>query len=221
MKKIIVVLLLVISAVALTGCTKKEAIEFKNEYESLNGKVNAKGVEHRNLNINSNNPYVKVDAKEIIKKIDKKESFYVYFGDKLCPWCRSVIEKSIEIANKKKIKTIYYVAIWDDEGNEILRDKFVYEKQKLIKKVNGTDEYYKFLDIFNDLLDDYNVYDENDKEISTHEKRIFAPNFFYVEKGVPISMTDGISALQKDAREELTEEILKEEEELFTEFFSN
>ena len=51
--------------------------------------------------------------------IENKETFYVYFGDELCPWCRSVIEKFIEVAKKNDVKKVYYVKIWDDDHNEI------------------------------------------------------------------------------------------------------
>ena len=50
-----------------------------------------------------------METKDILKRIDNKETFYVYFGDRLCPWCRSVIEKSIERLEEisKMIKEIY------------------------------------------------------------------------------------------------------------------
>ena len=34
-------------------------------------------------------------------------------------------EKSIEVAKEKNIEKIYYIDIWDDDGNEILRDKYI------------------------------------------------------------------------------------------------
>ena len=123
MKKILLGILLVFTAFTLTGC-KNDALKFKEDYESMNGKENAMGKVHRTITISEKNPYVYITPKELVKKIEKKETFYVYFGSTLCPWCRSVIEKSIEVANNKGISKIYYVDIWDDEGNEILRDKF-------------------------------------------------------------------------------------------------
>lgn len=221
MKKICLFLLLLITMLSLSGCKNKNALKFKEEYESINGQTNSAGKEHRIVNIKEDNPYQKVSAKEIIKLVNDKETFYVYFGDKLCPWCRSVIEKSIEVANKNNIKKIYYVAIWDDEGKEILRDKYSLEEGKLVKTIEGTDDYQKLLEIFDDLLSDYSLTDDKGKKIDTGEKRIFAPNFIYVEKGVPIKLVDGISSLQTDSREKLTEEILKEEEEIFNNFFKN
>lgn len=219
MKKNLLLIICLTLLVFITGCDNKKALEFKKEYESMNGVESKSGKAHRTVSINKNNPYEKVTAKDIVEKINNKETFYVYFGDKLCPWCRSVIEKSIEVAKNKKINKIYYVAIWNDEGEEILRDKYTLENNELKKIVEGTEEYYKLLDKFKDLLSDYTLTNENGEKIETGEKRIFAPNYIYVEKGVPKTLVSGISEKQTDSREELTTEILEDEEKIFNEFF--
>ena len=219
MKKNLLLIICLTLLVFITGCENKKALEFKKEYESMNGVESKSGKVHRTVSINKNNPYEKVTAKDIVEKINNKETFYVYFGDKLCPWCRSVVEKSIEVAKDKKINKIYYVAIWNDEGEEILRDKYTLENNELKKIVDGTEEYYKLLDKFKDLLSDYTLTNENGEKIETGEKRIFAPNYIYVEKGVPKTLVSGISEKQTDSREELTTEILEDEEKIFNEFF--
>ena len=122
----------------------------------LNGKTNANGKEHRTVEIAKDNPIVISSAEEIIKKIENEESFYVYFGSSLCPWCRSVIEKAMEIANMNGISKIYYVDVWDKEGNEILRDKYTLDDDgKAVKDIDGTEEYYKLLEYLDAVLDDY------------------------------------------------------------------
>ena len=151
--------------------------------------------------------------------IENKETFYLYVGDEQCPWCRSVIEKSIEVSKQFNIDTIYYIEIWDDDGNEIFRDKYIYEDNELKQVFEGDESYQKLLEYFNDFLSDYTLTVDN-KTIEVNEKRIYAPNFFYVENGVLKKMTTGTSSLQKDSREELSEEMLKEEEELFRDFFT-
>ena len=218
MKKIVAILVLVI---ILVGCTftNDASLKFKNDYESLNGKQSKSGKNHRVLNISPNNPFQEINPKDLIKKIENKETFYVYFGDRLCPWCRSVIEKAIEVAKEKNIKKIYYIPIWDDEGNEVLRDKYEIEDNELVKTIDGTDEYYKLLEYFDELLSDYTLKDNNGEKVNTNEKRIYAPNFIYVKRGNPIRLTEGISDKQKDSREELTKEILEDEEKLFKAFF--
>lgn len=219
--KLLVLSVLLISVFMLVGCSSKAATEFKNEYEALNGKTNKSGKEHRTVNIDKNNPYIKVTPEEIVKKIEKKETFYLYVGDALCPWCRSAIEKSIEVANKNKIKKIYYIEIWDDEGTEILRDKYEIQDGELVKTVEGTDAYKTLLTSFDSLLTDYVITDAKGNKVSTGEKRIYAPNYFYIKDGKAVKLIKGYSSLQTDSREELTKEMLEDEEKQFTELFNN
>lgn len=221
MKKILFVSLIALSLV-MTGCKKdnKLALEFKNDYEELNGKENASGKIHRTITISKDNKFEEVTPSEVLKKIENKESFYVYFGSRLCPWCRSVIEKADEISRNKKISKIYYVDVWDDEGTEIFRDKYELVDGELKQTFKGAKEYKKIMNSINqDLLRDYTLTDTEGNIIEVGEKRIYAPNFVYFEKGKGIRLTNGKSEKQTDAREELTKEMLKDEENVFNEFF--
>lgn len=205
--------------VILSGCfLNKPAVEFKNDYESLNGKTNASGKIHRTVNINNRNPFITTTAEDIIKRIENNETFYVYFGDALCPWCRSVIESAIESALIANINTIYYVPIWDKEGKEILRDKYLVIDGELTLETEGTDSYKKLLSVFDSLLKEYTI-KNGEETINTNEKRIYAPNFIYVKSGKAIRLTTGISEKQTDSRGDLTEEIKDEQFELFIDFF--
>ncbi len=214
------VLLILICILLITGCKKenKYALEFKNEYESMNGVVNKNGKEHRTISISEDNPYIKTTPAKIVEMINNKESFFLYVGDKLCPWCRSVLEKSIEVAKDQNIDKIYYIEIWDDDGNEILRDK--YELTPILTKtIEGTEEYKFLLEQFDSVLEEYFVYDTEGHNITTEEKRIYAPSYFYIKDGKVVKMIDGISENQKDSREELTKEMLDDEEKEFTSLF--
>lgn len=221
MKKILIFSILLM--LILTGCMNvkdnKEALDFKEDYESINGEVNKYGKEHRTVSIDENNPFITITTEELLEMIEDGQTFYVYFGDKLCPWCRSIIEKAIEIANKNNIEKIYYIPIWDDEGNEIVRDKYELKDGDLVKTVEGCDEYDKFLEYFDSVLSDYNITDSDGNKISTGEKRIYAPNFIYVKNGEAKKLVTGISESQTDSRQELSEDILKDEEDIFEEFF--
>ena len=232
--KVLIMLIMIVAVFSFAACGKEEkqnnndsdnnkaALEFKEEYEKLNGTVNKNGKEHRTITLSENNRFVKTTAEEIVKKIENEDSFYVYFGSNLCPWCRSVIEMADKVSRENDIDKIYYVDIWDEDGNEILRDKYIVNSNNKIElSVEGTDSYKKLLEYFDELLEDYNVTDNNGESISTGEKRIYAPNFFYISKGKATRITTGTSPLQKDSREELTEEMLKDEEEMFDKFFIN
>lgn len=218
-KKIFLIMFIMMTIMSLTGCkNNKYALEFKEEYESINGVVNKNGKEHRAITIDEDNPYIKTTPEEIVKMINNKETFFLYVGDSLCPWCRSVLEKSIEVAKKYNVEKIYYIKIWDDEGNEILRDKYEL-KPILTKTIEGTGSYKFLLEKFDSVLSEYTLTDTEGHKITTEEKRIYAPNYFYIKNGEVVKMVEGISEKQKDSREELTEEILKDEEEQFTSLF--
>lgn len=228
MKKKFFILLLIIGVTfSLTGCLgekkeNKDGKEFKDDYEEINGKENKSGKKHRTIELSEYNKFVEVKPEEIVNKINNKETFYVYFGSRLCPWCRSVIEKADEVSRLNDISKIYYIDIWDDEGNEIFRDKYeINDNNELVKTIEGTKEYEFLLEKFSDYLRDYTVTDKNNETVSVGEKRIYAPNFVYVEKGEIKRLVSGKSELQKDSREELTKEMLKDEEDTFNKFFVN
>ena len=220
MKKLL--LLLIVSALTFSGCGKsnKDALAFKEDYESLNGVQNSHGFANRTISISKDNKFAFVKPSEIVKKIKNKETFYIYFGSKLCPWCRSVIEKADEVSRNKKIDKIYYVDIWDEEGNEIFRDKYELIDGKLTETYKGTKEYKYILNsIDKDLLRDYTLVNSDGDTIDVGEKRIYAPNFVYFKNGKAIRLVTGKSDKQTDPREKLSKEILKDEADTFNKFF--
>lgn len=222
MKKNLLKVLVIFSIVLLAGCTlEKDNVKFKKEYESLNGKVNASGVGYRSINVDKDNPYVYVSAEEIVKKIDNKETFFLYIGDKQCPWCRSVIETSINVAKEFGIKKIYYINIWDDDHNEILRDKYVLnDKNEPVVMTAGTSAYKKLLTAFDSLLNEYTLTTESGEKVSVNEKRIMAPSYIYVKEGKAIKLTEGIAPSQATANQEMTKEMIEESTKLFRELFA-
>ena len=218
MKKYLVLIL--VCLFIFTACGKNSST-FKDDYESINGKANASGKIHREVTIPEDNPFEEVSAEDIVKKIENKDSFYVYFGSRLCPWCRSVIEKACEVSAIRGIAKIYYVDIWDDDGKEILRDKYILDENgKPVLESEGTNEYKKLLAYFDSLLREYNLTTDDGKEISTGEKRIYAPNYFYIENGIPKKLITGKSDKLTDSRGELTEEILNDQTKIFDDFFT-
>ena len=225
MKKIVVLLLGLFLVLTITGCEVKKdnqaALDFKEEYESLNGVTNSRGMEHRTITIPEDNPYEKVDPERIVEMIEDKESFYLYVGDSMCPWCRSVLEKSIEVAKEYEVEKIYYVEIWDDEGTEIFRDKYELKEGVPVKTMDGVDAYHFLLEKFDQFLSDYTLKDENGETVEVGEKRIYAPNYFYIQNGKVTKMVEGYSTSLEDPRGELTEEVLQDEEKEFTKLFSS
>ena len=59
------------------------------------------------------------------------------------------------------------------------------------------------------------MFDMDEVEYDTLEKRIYAPNFFYIEKGEAVRMVPGTSSLQTESNQELTKEILEDDKFCF------
>ncbi len=186
-----------------------DAVKFKREYESLNNvQIENSDKKHRKISIPSNNPFIYKTEDEIVKMMNNKETFIVYFGFNKCPWCRSVLPTLIEVANDYNIETIYYVDILeirdilnvDDEGN-------------LITERMGTKGYYKLLELFDNVLDDYALEDKDGNNVITNEKRIYAPNIVGVVNGKAEKLTTGISDIQEEAQDafmEISDEMKKD-----------
>ena len=180
---------------------RTDAMIFKEEYESLNGKKESDGHEYRILDIPSDNRMVYQTADEIVKRIENKETFAVYFGFAACPWCRSVLPSLLEVVNDLGLSKIYYVDI------ENIRDEKELQDGKVVTTKEGSEGYQKLLTLFDEVLDNYTLKDENQKEVDTKEKRIYAPNVLGIVDGKVETLTTGISKKQEDAYIELTGEM--------------
>ena len=183
--------------------SNKDAIQFKEEYESLNGEVNEKNnKEYRNLSISKDNPFIYKEVDDIVEMINDQETFAVYFGFNSCPWCRSVLPTLIEVAKDTEIDKIYYVDVKE------IRDTIeINESGELETTKQGTEGYYELIELLGNVLNDYTLTDSEGNKVSTNEKRIYAPNVVIVVDGVAEKIETGISEKQTDGYMELTDEI--------------
>ena len=227
-KILLLITVLLIGGLTFAGCTfeakpKQAAIDFKNEYEQVNGKEAKQGVQWRSLNIAEDNPYVKVTDDDIAKKIQDGETFYLYVGDHLCPWCRSGIEKMIEVAKKNKVDTIYYIDFWDNSHVETLRDTYDVEVVKgkpVFTKTREMNPGYKVLyDAVYDFIQDYTV-TKDGTDYNVGVKKVYGGDHFYFENGKCKKYTSLRVSKLAGAFDELTEEVLQQQEEEFNKFFN-
>jgi len=228
-KLMVVASLLMIVGLTLTGCTFKEqpreaALNFKTEYERLNGKEAREGLSWRSLNISETNPYIKTTPEDIANKIKNGETFYLYVGDDQCPWCRSGIEKMIEVAKKNNVKDIYYIDFWNDEHQEILRDLYEVEIGKKNKVTfnqtrEASDAYKTLIDAVKDFAQDYTI-TKDGKTYNVGVKRVFGGDHFYFKDGKCEKYVSLRSDKLKGSFDELTEEVLKDQEDKFNKFFN-
>lgn len=210
MKKIILLIIIIVVivggvfAINYYNLTKTDSYKFKEEYEKLNGKKSKSGKTNRSVSIPAVNPIVYASAEDIVEKIDKKETFLVYFGFSECPWCRSMIENLIEVTKEKNIKEVYYVDVLN------IRDVKEIKDDKIITTKKGSKGYMKLLEKLDSVLADYELTDENDKKIETNEKRIYAPNIVGIVNGKAEKLEDGVSPKEDDPYMKLTKEINNE-----------
>lgn len=208
MKKLPKIVLFILIVLLLSGCTnkeltskEKEALKFKEEYESLNGK-STNNRKYRKVEIEKDNPMRYKSASDIVKMIEEKKTFIVYFGFDSCPWCRSVVPTLLEVAKDLEVDTIYYVDV--KEIRDVLK---LGENEEVITEKKGEESYYKLLELLDSVLDQYLLTNEDKKEIDTGEKRIYAPSVVSVVDGVAVELESGISEEQTDAYMKLTEKM--------------
>lgn len=211
MKKFFLTIIVLTLLLFTNGCTKEKVkitdnIKFKEEYEKLNDKKENNQV-IRKVTISKDNPFIYKKASEIIEMMNQKKSFIVYFGYAKCPWCRSMIEELIKVAKDNNITEIMYVDIAN------IRDIKELSEDNIITSKEGTSSYYKLLEKLDSLLEDYTLTNDQGESISTNEKRIYAPSVVAIINGRPNKLESGISSLQTDPYQELTEDIKKDMED--------
>ena len=202
----IVGVLVVIIVCGVLFSNENDALRFKREYEKLNGVVREKDKQTtRTIKIAKDNPFIYQNEEDIIKRIDNKETFAVYFGFADCPWCRSVVPTLVDVARDMKVDVIYYVDVKDIRNTVEVND----DGEIIITK-EGSDGYKQLLEKLNQVLKDYTLRDKNAKEVYTGLKRIYAPSLIVVSYGEAEVLETGISSLETNAFMELTDEMIKE-----------
>lgn len=183
----------------------KDELKFKKEYESINNVVNEKtNKKNRKVSLPEKNGVSYLTAKELLNKLDNKDTFIIYFGFNDCPWCRSIIETLISTLKDNGIREVYYVDIKE------IRDQYIVKDEELVKTKEGTKEYMRLIKKLSKVLSEYNITDENNNEISTGEKRIYAPNIVGIKDGEAVIMKTGISDKEKNPYMKLTNAMKKD-----------
>ena len=212
MKKKVVLIIILLIVLGAINCLlyqfdikqkSTDAYKFKQEYEELNGEKSQSGKKYRELNISKNNKIKYSTAKEIVKKMDNGETFVVYFGFAKCPWCRSMIENLLDLAEKNDTD-IYYVDVLD------IRDIKEVQDGEIVETRIGDEYYLKLLTKMKNVLDNYELQDEDGKKYDMDEKRIYAPNVVAVVNGKAETKVEGISEDLKDPYGKITEKMKKD-----------
>lgn len=192
-----------------------DAMRFKREYEALNDTAReSDGAKYNKLEVDKDNPFIYIDAKEALDIIDNKDAI-IYVGAPWCPWCRNAVPILIEIAKKFNIKEVYYLDL-DDE-----KSIWEVEDGKAVKRIDGTKYYYQLLEKLNDYLRDYTLTSDSGKNLKTGEKRIYIPYVIGVKRGRVVADKVGTVDLDDNQTkydyltDEQKDELSKTYEEIF------
>lgn len=181
-----------------------ETLIFKEEYEKLNNKENDSGKTYKNLVIAEDSKIDILTEDETVKFLEEGTGI-LYLGFPECPWCRSMLPVLLTTLKNEDNKKLYYFNIFNS------RDSFkIDEKGKLEKDKDGTENYYKMLEIMDEVLEPYYVKNEKGKKINTKEKRILAPTIVGINKGKIVGIHVSTVNSHLDPYEELDEKQQKE-----------
>lgn len=196
-----------------TTTDNREAITFKEEYESLNNKEGY-GKTYKELIISSENPVDILTEDETIDLLENGTGI-LYLGFPECPWCRSMLPVLLQTLDNMNIDKLYYLNILD------IRSTFkLNEKNKLELTREGSEGYYKMLEIMDEVLEKYYLTTESGKKVDTKEKRIYAPTVVAIKDGKIIDIHVSTVESQTDPYEALTTEQEEELSNIFVEMIS-
>lgn len=187
-----------------------DAINFKNEYESLNNVVNDKsGKTIKEISIDTNNPVDILTEEETVSLLENGTGI-LYFGFPDCPWCRSMLPVLLKTLSNMSIDKLYYLNVKN------MRDTLsLGEKNKVEVKEEGTKGYYKILELLDDVLEPYYLTSEDGKRIDTKEKRLYAPTVVAVKEGKIVDIHVGTVDSQESGYDDLS---IEQQEELSNRF---
>ncbi len=187
----------------------KDALKFKEEYESLNGTVAFGDIKYNDLKISENNPIKYSNYEEVIDVIEN-ESGVIYLGFPGCPWCRSALPILLDVAKDNGINTIYYINIKEDRDSFIVEDgELVYQLDEEGNEKKGAEGYFNLMDALDEHLTEYVVSYEG-KEYKTGEKRIYAPTVVFVRDGKVLGLHVSTVDSHKSGFDKMTEEQVDE-----------
>lgn len=112
MKKKLLLIIPIIFAFLLVGCTQEEtdAQKFAKEYTELN----------------EDNYFVYRDSEQIIKILEHGTGV-IYLGFPECPWCQAYVPTLNEVADIEGLEKIYYYNILEDRKNNTKTYKKIVE----------------------------------------------------------------------------------------------
>ena len=186
----------------------KDALAFKEEYESYNGTINENnGKEYLTITIDEKNPIYNSSLSEVTELI-KSGTGVIYLGYPTCPWCRNALPALFEQASQTGIDKIYYVNMKEARDTKKLDDD-----GKIITTKEPQDGYYELLAA---LGNSASVYEGlNDESV----RRIYVPAVIVVKEGEVILYHESTVESQLDPYTPLDEAQFAELKKIYKDGF--
>ena len=216
--KIIVSLIILFSLGAVFYCVYlvlnnnnelTDAIKFRSEYMALNDKMNEETEKvYLNVNISETNTVKYATEKEIIDILESGSGL-IYFGDATSSWCRSIVS-SLTLLAEEKNETIYYFDI------SRIRTVFELNNEQISIIKEGSETYYKILELLDDYLEVLYLTDELGNHYITNEKVIHIPTLIMVKNGNIVGFHKGTVETQENGYDKLEDFEIADLKEIIT-----
>ncbi len=144
-----------------------DEIDFKDEYENVNGYELTQDYILKNVDIDIDNNVKYISDNEILD-LFKNGTNVIYFGWADCNWCRSIVPVLIDVIKEENVKTLYY---YDFKS---LRNS--YENNIDEEKVKLYEDIIKIIG-----KDVESVFGED--SVRKDEKKILAPTVIFIKDG--------------------------------------
>ncbi len=164
MKKVVYLILIIISILLFTGCNKNE---LKKETEGEHFSKLYEG-------INTDNVYKRISATDAVDMV-KNGTGILYIGYNTCPWCKQIVGVLNDAAKDKNINTVYYI------------ENFYNMRPDKNSNPENINEYNELLE----LLDDIIPYEKDENGNDTDEKIIKVPLILFISNGEVVSYHRG------------------------------
>lgn len=163
-----------------------DALMIKQKYEFYNDKENIEEEVYPNVTLDSNADIINVTVGVAIDKLEN-ESGILFIGDPTNFKSREALPILMDAIDNQGRELLYL------DGTH-LRDEYIVKKKE-VKKVQGASKsYYKLLELLDEYLEKYIVYDEEGNPYQVDEKRLEYPTVVFFNDGeitnVHIGTTD-------------------------------
>lgn len=200
---IMIITILVLFGLLFLRNIESDAIQFKEEYESLNEEKAPNGKEYLEVSIPKNNKIYYATYQQIMDLLDHGTGV-IYFGFPECPWCRNAAPVLLEAADDTPIDYIYYFNALS------MRDKkSLDENGNIVVEQEGTEEYYQLVEALHSVLGPYEGL--NDETIL----RLYFPTVVFVKDGEIVGSHEGTLNSQENPYTDLSKSQKEELKQIY------